>query len=126
MATRTLLRLAAGVAVITGSFVAAPVAYATETCDGLTATIEGTDGGDTINGTNGADVIAGLGGDDIINGLDGADTICGGAGSDTITGGDTTLIGFLAGDGNDTILGDTGDDTILRRRLVIRSHCQRG
>ena len=56
---RNLCRLVAGAAVIVGSFVVAPAAYATASCNNLTATIEGTSGSDTLTGTNGADVIAG-------------------------------------------------------------------
>ena len=57
------------------------------TCNGLPATIVGTDGPDVINGTNGADVIVGLGGDDEIFGAVGNDTICGNDGNDKLKGG---------------------------------------
>ncbi len=55
------------------------------TCNGLNATIIGTEGDDTLNGTWRDDVIVGLGGNDVINGASGNDTICGGTGNDTIT-----------------------------------------
>ena len=73
------------------------------TCNGLRATIVGTEGADNIVGTNGRDVIHGLGGSDRIDGLGGDDLICGGTGRDVIKG----------GSGNDTLEGNRGDD-ILR------------
>jgi len=72
------------------------------TCNGLPATIVGTEGDDVIDGTDNPDVISSLGGNDIINGLGGDDTICGGDGADTING----------GDGKDTIFGENGSDLI--------------
>ncbi len=85
------------------------------TCNGLTATIEGTDGNDTIIGTTGDDVIVGRDGNDTIAGLDGSDTICGGSGNDTISGGkgNDHLHG---GKGNDSISGNRGDDFIRGRK----------
>jgi len=91
-----------------------------EVCDGLTATLVGTEGDDTLVGTWQADVIVGLGGDDTISGLAGDDTICGGEGDDTITGDSgADLIFGEAGDdvisgksGSDTIFGGAGNDTI--------------
>ena len=72
------------------------------TCDGLTATIVGTQADDTIAGTTGDDVIVGLGGDDVIVGDLGADRICGGTGDDTLSG---------HGD-SDYLFGDQGDDLL--------------
>ncbi len=60
------------------------VAQDAPTCDGLPATIVGTEGDDDIDGTAGDDVIAGLAGDDKIDGKGGNDTVCGGAGDDEI------------------------------------------
>jgi len=71
-------------------------------CDGLTATIVGTDGDDVLEGTAGDDVIHGLGGNDTIRGLGGNDRICGGEGSDLLFG----------GAGDDIIYGFTEDDAI--------------
>ncbi len=76
------------------------------TCNGLEATIVGTDAGEVIVGTNGDDVIVGLGGNDVIKGLKGNDTICGGEGDDWLRG----------GRGEDTLFGESGDDTILGGR----------
>ena len=107
-------------------------------CNGLLATIIGTDGDDILIGTPGYDVIVGLGGGDLILGMGGDDMICGGPGPDIIDGGpgndwisgglgadsinggeeDDTLIGgrgpdlMLGGDGNDLIRGQQGDDQI--------------
>lgn len=78
-------------------------AYAfTYLCNGLPATIIGTDGRDIINGTGGDDVIVALGGNDDVNGGAGNDTICLGSGNDD---------GIGAG-GNDYIDGEDGDDLI--------------
>ena len=72
------------------------------TCNGLPATIVGTEGDDAIVGTPGADVIVALGGKDTIRGRNGNDTICAGTGSDWID----------PGDGNDWVHGQAGNDTI--------------
>jgi hypothetical protein len=80
-------------------------------CNGIEASIVGTDGNDELQGTPGFDVIAGLGGHDVIAGVGGDDLICGGTGNDLILGGfgDDTLIG---GTGNDVIEGHDGNDII--------------
>ena len=75
-------------------------------CNGLRATIVGTDGDDILIGTDDDDVIVGLGGFDQIWGLDGNDTICGGDNRDKIHG----------GDGRDTIFGENGRDVLLGER----------
>ena len=99
------------------------------TCNGLEATIIGTDGRDNLRGTPGDDVIVGLGGPDRIVGLGGNDTICGGTGRDFIRGnnGRDTIFGEGGRDrihggggrdaihgmgGNDLLLGGNGDDHI--------------
>jgi Ca2+-binding RTX toxin-like protein len=92
---------------LTALALAVPVGFAAAapkapTCDGLTATIVGTNGGDILMGTTGEDVIVGLGGDDVIVGDLGADRICGGSGDDTLSG---------HGD-SDRIFGDQGDDVL--------------
>ena len=125
--------VAAAVAVVTVLATAPAAAQATPTCDGLPATIIGTDGDDVLDGTNGNDVIVGLGGNDLIRGLDGRDRICGGDGRDRIFGGrqaDRIFGGdgldrlngeagrdFLdGGRGNDRLIGGGGDDTLLGAR----------
>ena len=99
------------------------------TCQGVPATIVGTDGNDILRGTSGRDVIVGLAGHDTITGLGGNDLICGGSGRDTINGnagqdvilgngGRDTLFGnqgqdhLHGGNGRDTIEGGTGRDII--------------
>lgn len=87
-------------------------------CDGLPATITGTDAGETLTGTPGDDVISagpgddfvdGLGGNDVICGDDGADELRGGPGADRLFGGldDTDEDERLAGD---SLLGGPGSD----------------
>ena len=49
-------------------------------CDGLVATIVGTEGDDELLGTDEGDVIVGLGGDDVILPGAGDDVVCAGAG----------------------------------------------
>ncbi len=84
-------------------------------CQGVEATIVGTDGhdagDDAIYGTEGDDVIHGLGGRDEIYGLGGNDLICGGGGGDTIEGGlgSDTIYGQ---GGNDNLKGGKGNDNI--------------
>jgi RTX calcium-binding nonapeptide repeat (4 copies) len=72
-------------------------------CNGLVATITGTNEDDSLTGTPGDDVIVGLAGNDVIDGRGGNDTICGGPGADTL----------LGGNGDDVLLGDDGDDVLL-------------
>jgi Ca2+-binding RTX toxin-like protein len=90
--------LALAALTMTGSTSAA----AAPTCDGLVATIIGTQGDDLLNGTPNADVIVGLGGNDVIRGGLGDDVICGGSGDDNI-----------AGQGDDDRLFGEQDDDIL-------------
>ena len=80
-------------------------------CNGLTATIVGTDAGDMLVGTAGDDVIAGLGGSDVILGRGGNDTICAGPGADTVGAGDGDDF-IAAGGGNDRVSGGLGDDIV--------------
>jgi YVTN family beta-propeller protein len=90
------------------------------TCDGRTATIEGTEDDDKLVGTNGDDVIVALGGDDRIDGRGGNDIICAGDGNDKVKGGsgDDRLFGergndkLDGGSGKDRIRGDAGADRI--------------
>ncbi|OED42758.1 hypothetical protein AB833_05330 [Chromatiales bacterium (ex Bugula neritina AB1)] len=75
-------------------------------CNGLTATIVGTNGVDKLLGTRGDDVIAGLDGNDKIWGRGGNDVICGNDGNDIIKG----------GSGDDQIYGNAGTDTLYGNR----------
>jgi Ca2+-binding RTX toxin-like protein len=81
------------------------------TCQGLTATIIGTDGPDVLKGTNGNDVILGLGGNDVIHGGNGHDVICGGNGNDTLHGGNGNDI-LIGGHGDDSLMGNNDNDTL--------------
>lgn len=85
------------------TFIASPSgAQATPTCNGLDATIVGTDGADVLVGTDGVDVIVAMAGADTIYGREGNDIICGGPGPDFI----------LAGKGHDQVWGNGGNDRI--------------
>ena len=98
-------------------------------CNGVEATIAGTDGDDILVGTEAADVIVARDGDDFIVALGGNDTVCGGPGNDVMSGGqgrdrlfgesgDDMLDGgadddgLVGGDDNDMIAGRDGDDRI--------------
>lgn len=116
--TRRPVLLAAAVLVAGALLPVGPAMGATATCDGLPATIVGTDGPDTLTGTDGDDVIAGLGGGDAIDGLGGDDVICGDSGADVLRGGpgadrlyggleDSNPDEHLAGD---ALFGGPGDD----------------
>jgi Ca2+-binding RTX toxin-like protein len=91
------------------------------TCNGLAATLVGTEGSDDLRGgTPGPDVIVGLGGGDILGRTAGDDVICGGDGRDELSGGrgNDTLLGEAGKDalgdrhGNDTLLGGPGGDLL--------------
>jgi Ca2+-binding RTX toxin-like protein len=89
------------------------------TCRGKTATITGTEAGETLTGTPGPDVVAALGGNDKVSTLGGKDLVCAGAGNDKANGGagKDTLAGeagkdqLVGGGGPDTLLGQAGNDT---------------
>ncbi len=83
----------------------------TPLCNGLPATIIGTERNDVINGTNGDDVIVSLGGADNVAGKAGDDVICLGDGNDTINGGQGDDI-ILGEGGKDNLSGSTGNDSI--------------
>ena len=83
-----------------------------QTSDGVSASVTGTNDGQTHNGTAKADVIDAEGGDDIVNGLAGNDTLYGGAGNDTVNGGEGNDFLF-GGTGNDTLNGGAGIDTLF-------------
>ena len=83
---------------------ATPAQAAPATCDGLTATVVGTDGDDILVGTAGSDVIAGLGGNDRLEGLGRADRLCGGSGADVLVAhGDDVVDPGTSGSEVDTI-----------------------
>jgi Ca2+-binding RTX toxin-like protein len=100
--------------------VAAPPASArlAAACDGMPATIVGTDAGETLTGTPGDDVFAALGGPDVVQGLGGDDVICGDDGGDVLLGGpgaDRLLGGLEDSDpdkhlAGDSLTGGPGDD----------------
>ncbi len=89
-------------------------------CEGVAATIVGTEGDDVIAGTEGRDVIVTLDGDDSVDAAGGDDLVCAGDERDTIEGGDghDELHGdfnsdFLAGGaGNDRLFGGGSPDEL--------------
>jgi Ca2+-binding RTX toxin-like protein len=87
------------------------VAAGPPVCDGLRATIVGTNGDDTINGTPGHDIIAALGGNDTIYGRGQNDLICTGDGDD-LAWGDGGNDRIFGGDGHDLLDGGNGDDFV--------------
>ncbi len=87
------------------SAVILPQSFAIE-CNGIEATIVGTEGNDVISGTYTTDVIAGLGGNDYILGKGGDDVICGGDGNDILVG----------NDGDDKIYGEGGNDMLVANK----------
>ena len=107
----TVLLTAAAVWVVT----AAPAGAAD--CNGVAATMTGTEGADFISGGPGVDVIAALGGNDEILGAGGNDLICGGDGIDIIynydvppaPSGYTEIINLTAG----TATGMAGSDQLF-------------
>lgn len=122
----TLASLGAGLGL---ALVNSPAASADETpaptpvyrCDGVVATIVGTDGADTLTGTPARDVIVGLGGNDTITGMGGNDLICAGAGDDVVTtgaGSDRVFGGsgrdvIRGGEGRDKLFGGSGNDHLV-------------
>src|SRR5215211_1019285 len=87
-------------------------AAATPKCFGRTATIVGTQQGETIRGTTGPDVIVSLGGDDQVLSRQGKDYVCSGNGNDKVHGaeGYNRLDG---GSGNDWLDGRRGPGNIV-------------
>lgn len=83
------------------------------TCDGVPATLVGTEGPDVLVGTDGPDVIVARQGDDVIRALAGDDIVCAGKGNDTVFGGQGFDILFGA-QGNDTIHAADGADSARR------------
>jgi pimeloyl-ACP methyl ester carboxylesterase len=73
-----------------------------QVCNGLMATIVGTEQDDELQGTEGNDVIVGGGGNDRILADAGDDVVCGGAGDDDLIG----------QDGADQLFGDGGNDVM--------------
>jgi Ca2+-binding RTX toxin-like protein len=85
------------------------------TCNGVQATLYGSNSDDILVGTDLRDVIVGLGGNDIIHGLGGNDLICGDNGNDVLIGGPGSDI-LIGGFDNDTLKGNAGDDSLLGSR----------
>jgi Ca2+-binding RTX toxin-like protein len=85
------------------------------TCNGVQATLYGSNSDDILVGTDLRDVIVGLGGNDIIHGLGGNDLICGDNGNDVLIGGPGSDI-LIGGFDNDTLKGNAGDDSLLGNR----------
>ena len=75
----------------------------TTICNGLTATIVGTEDGETLTGTPGNDVIAALGGNDFVRASGGNEIVCGGGGRDEL----------LGQGGTDKLLGEDGKNPVL-------------
>ena len=90
------------------------------TCNGLPATIVGTNDSETIIGTLGPDVIVARGGNDTVYGRAGNDVICGNTGNDRVfgnQGNDHLDVGngkdiLKGGRGNDRLFGKTGPDAM--------------
>lgn len=82
-------------------------------CNGLPATIVGTDARDNLLGTPSHDVINGLAGNDTIFGLGGNDFICGGLGRDKLYGNSGNDKLFGGGAGNDVLKGGAGKDRLF-------------
>jgi hypothetical protein len=80
-------------------------------CQGVPATIVGTDGSDVIRGTDGPDVIAAGGGHDVVLARQGDDLVCGGSGADLVRGGGGADV-LAGGRGMDSLFGGNGDDMI--------------
>ena len=80
-------------------------------CNGLAATIVGTNGPDVIFGTLGNDVIVSFDGNDDIDGMGGDDTVCAGRGDDNLRtrGG---LDWISGGEGDDVIRADGGANIV--------------
>ena len=115
--------MGSAVAMLAVTLGAAPAAAQSgaPTCNGLPATIVGTNGDDVIVGTKGNDVIVAFDGDDIVRGGSGDDVICGGDGADTLTGdrGHDVLLGEKGQDhldgsrGQDELYGGNGADILI-------------
>jgi Ca2+-binding RTX toxin-like protein len=88
-----------------------PAMAAKPRCDGLKATIVGTDKSQVIQGTARGDVIVAKGGSDRIFSGGGDDVICAGTGNDLIDAGDGKDRVF-GGNGNDELKGGSGRDLL--------------
>ena len=91
------------------------------TCNGIPATIVGTEKSEVIHGTKGNDVIVALGGHDNVFGGKGDDLICAGDGADKVEGqnGNDVVFGgngpdkLIGGLGNDELYGEAGKDALV-------------
>jgi len=98
-------------------FAPAAEADAQVRCNGLLATIVGTDGPDSLAGTTGRDVIAALGGNDRVSAGPGDDIVCLGDGNDALNGGagNDVLVAGDVPDGADSFAGNDGVDAVVYR-----------
>ncbi len=90
----------------------AGLAAAGANCEGLPATIVGTERSDTLHGTSGDDVIVAKGGNDVIRSYGGDDVVCGGPGNDRIATGAGADVA-IGGPGNDSVSSSAGADRIV-------------
>lgn len=105
---------------VSGDEPGAELAAAGANCEGLPATIVGTDRNDTLEGTAGVDVIVAKGGNDTIRAYGGDDVVCAGTGNDKVAtgeGDDATFGGpgndwVTSGAGGDRVVGGPGDETV--------------
>jgi Ca2+-binding RTX toxin-like protein len=118
---------------------AASTAEPAATCEGLAATIVGTDGDDNLQGTPGPDVIVAGAGNDNVAGLGGDDVICGQGDEDVLEGGtgDDTLVGGADRQGDewgedkffwfgDTLVGGAGDDDLVADGPDVATYIPQG
>lgn len=106
--TRMVGLVGVGLAGIAGPALISPTAAlpnppATPRCEGVPATIVGTDGDDTLQGTPGRDVVVALGGDDFVSTGAGRDLVCAGDRWDFIR----------LGPGDDRARGAGGQDQLI-------------
>ena len=80
-----------------------PLPAAVQFCDGLQATVVGTNGSDVLFADADGSVIVAGAGNDVIIGRGGNDTICAGDGDDVVE----------PGRGDDRVLGDNDRDVVL-------------
>ena len=118
--TRLRFAVLAAAVVSTGYLWLSPVdGQTTPTCDGVAATIVGTEGDDVLRGTERRDIMVGLGGNDILRGLGGDDLICGDNGRDRLFGGAGNDV-LNGGKKNDIIKGDAGRDILRGNQGIDR------
>ncbi len=110
-----MLRSTTSILLVTfAALVPAAEADAQVRCNGLLATIVGTEGPDSLAGTAGRDVIAALGGNDRVSAGPGDDIVCLGDGNDALNGGagNDVLAADDVPDGADSYAGGEGVDAV--------------